>query len=270
MGRHADTRGAWRMAFDRWQRHEGHGEQCERLAPKLRQPCRGFSVKKRAFPAQRHFQFKKRKRDRGCSRTDPSTWATRGCLHHGRFALPKKTLGDIIQTQNDYVVGVKANQPTLLTTIEAASKTQKPKDTYIQTEKTRDRQTTRSVSVYEAPENLRQNWPGLANFVQVNRTGFRKGKPCEETNYYISSLDISAERFAEGIRQHWNIENRLHWVKDVDFGEDKSKIRTGNAPSVMSLIRNIVINIFRENGYTSIAVGKRMIAHDFLNMWNLF
>jgi len=59
---------------------------------------------------------------------------------------------------------------------------------------------------------------------------------------------MDAKEFARGIRHHWGIENRLHYVKDVTFKEDESKIRQGQAPGIFSLIRNLVLNIARLQG----------------------
>lgn len=128
----------------------------------------------------------------------------------------------------------------------------------------------RSCRVYKVPRCLREEWPGLKRIVIVRRWGNRSGKPYDETAYYISSLKERASVFHRGIRQHWAIENNLHWVKDVDFGEDKSKIRAGNAPVILSIIKNIAINVLTENGFQSIAQGKRMVAHDFNRIWKLF
>ena len=75
-----------------------------------------------------------------------------------------------------------------------------------------------------------------------------KGKEAKETAYFISSLSskTDAKIFNEGIRGHWNIES-FHYIKDVVFGEDKSKVKTKNSPCNYSIIRNLVINIFRKN-----------------------
>jgi predicted transposase YbfD/YdcC len=86
-----------------------------------------------------------------------------------------------------------------------------------------------------------------------------------ETAYYISSLDptkVSAKDFNIWIRSHWSIENSLHYVKDVTFKEDASKIITKNAPQNTSLIINIASNIFRKNGYHNIARAIRLVAND--------
>jgi len=84
--------------------------------------------------------------------------------------------------------------------------------------------------------------------VKVTRTVYKQKqdeKPTIETSYYISSRSISAKVYNQGIRSHWAIENSLHYVKDVTFREDASRIRTGDAPANFSLIRNIAINFLK-------------------------
>ena len=80
--------------------------------------------------------------------------------------------------------------------------------------------------------------------------------------YYISSLKITAAEFGQKIREHWLIENELHWTKDVVFKEDKSKIKTGMAPENFSIIRSIVLNMFRKNGFLSPTKTLRMFANN--------
>ncbi len=70
----------------------------------------------------------------------------------------------------------------------------------------------------------------------------------------------SPERLLELNRMHWGIENRLHWVRDETFGEDRSQIRTGNAPRVMATLRNLAITILRKSGATNIAKAIRQLA----------
>lgn len=66
----------------------------------------------------------------------------------------------------------------------------------------------------------------------------------------------------EGIRQHWRIENRLHWVKDVIFSEDAAPFSNYNAATNWSIIRNIAINLARKGGYNSLTKAERFLAHD--------
>jgi predicted transposase YbfD/YdcC len=89
--------------------------------------------------------------------------------------------------------------------------------------------------------------------------------------YFISSLPTTtpAKEFAQGIRGHWHIENSLHYVKDVTMKEDASKTRTQYAPQNNSLIKNIVLNILRQQGYTNIAQAIRLLANDIPKLWKL-
>ena len=91
------------------------------------------------------------------------------------------------------------------------------------------------------------------------------GKWRTETVYAITDLSphqASPDEIAAWIRGHWQIENGLHWVRDVTFDEDRSHIRTGNGPRVMASIRNLAISILRLTGTTNIAQGQRHHARD--------
>jgi predicted transposase YbfD/YdcC len=70
-------------------------------------------------------------------------------------------------------------------------------------------------------------------------------KTSEYDRYYISSLEARAERFGHVVRQHWSIENQLHWSLDVSFGEDKSRIRKNHAPENMNILRKLALNRLR-------------------------
>lgn len=73
----------------------------------------------------------------------------------------------------------------------------------MQEEKTRDRKTTRLVSVFQSTKGINPQWKGVKTVIKVERTGTRAGKTDDELVYYISSLNISAEKIAAGIRGHW-------------------------------------------------------------------
>lgn len=72
-----------------------------------------------------------------------------------------------------------------------------------------------------------------------------KGKISVETRYYVSSLNETAKKILNTIRSHWAIENSLHWVLDMSFGEDQSRIRKKNAPQAMAIIRHIALNLLQ-------------------------
>ena len=100
------------------------------------------------------------------------------------------------------------------------------------------------------------DWLGLGQVCCVERTRRRKGKETVERAYAITSLPperADAARLLEIWRGHWGIENRLHWVRDVVFGEDLSQVRTGSAPQLLAALRNLVIGMLRLGGVKNIS-----------------
>lgn len=86
-----------------------------------------------------------------------------------------------------------------------------------------------------------------------------------ETAYYVTSLAPSAAgpaRLAKLIRGHWEIENRLHWVRDVTYDEDRSQVRTASAPRALASLRNLAIGALRHAGATNIAKSLRWTSRD--------
>lgn len=125
------------------------------------------------------------------------------------------------------------------------------------------------MSVFDDLNGIDLDWVALQSLVQVERIGIRHFKPYQQINYYISSLATSALKFAQGIRGHWGIENRLHWVKDVIRGEDAAPFRDYNAATNWSFIRTIAINIARMCGYDSLTKAERFLAHDIEKLFSL-
>ena len=182
--------------------------------------------------------------------------------------MSKKTVEQIINSGNDYVITVKANQPKLYHQIQKNILDSDSTSTHHDFEKVRDRITERRVSVFNNLEDISQQWVGLKSLVRVERFGTRAGKSYEETAYYISSINLDAYGFSLGIRGHWGVENRLHWVKDVIFGEDKAQMVDGYAAANFSILRSFVINIFRTNGFDSLTKAIRHCAHNILLLFS--
>ena len=89
------------------------------------------------------------------------------------------------------------------------------------------------------------DWRSLQSIIRIDSTREIKGKSTMETRYYISSLKEPAEKILKKIRSHWAIENSLHWVLDLSFGDDQSRIRKDNAPQVMAIIRHMALNLLQ-------------------------
>ena len=104
------------------------------------------------------------------------------------------------------------------------------------------------------------DWPGLGQVCCVERTRRRKGKESVERAYAITSLPperADAARLLEIWRGHWGIENQVHWVRDVVFGEDQSQVRSGSAPQLLAALRNLVLGLLRLSGVKNIAAALR-------------
>ncbi len=72
------------------------------------------------------------------------------------------------------------------------------------------------------------------------------GKVSKEVRYFICSISADAKVFSQAVRKHWSIENQLHWVLDVSFNEDLSRVRRGNAAENMSVLRHLVLNLLKK------------------------
>ena len=103
-------------------------------------------------------------------------------------------------------------------------------------------------------------FPHAAQAIQIVRRRKVNGTWSRQTCYAVTSLTVtqaSHTQLAAIIRGHWGIEDRLHWVRDTDFGEDASQVRTASGPRIMASLRNLIITIVRLAGVTSIAAALR-------------
>ena len=123
------------------------------------------------------------------------------------------------------------------------------------------RRARRTVKVILAPAWI--EFEGAAQVAQLRRTVTRNGKKTVDVAYVITS-DRMADpaALAAWVKGHWEIENKLHWVRDVTYQEDKSLVRTGNAPRVMASLRSLAISLLRLAGHANIAAANRHHARD--------
>lgn len=100
----------------------------------------------------------------------------------------------------------------------------------------------------EAPEWLTgfAQWRDLKSLIKIEATRQIKEQQTTEVRYYLANLMPGAERAAQAVRQHWGVENSLHWVLDVAFREDESRVRVGNAPENLAPARKITHNLLQQ------------------------
>ena len=109
------------------------------------------------------------------------------------------------------------------------------------------------------------DWPGVRQVCQLTRRTVRDGKETVEVQYAISSAPrelADAAQLLRWWRGHWWIENGVHYVRDVTFGEDASRIRSGGAPQILAAMRNAALTLLRALGTDNIAEALRE------NAWN--
>ncbi|RJT19290.1 ISAs1 family transposase [Mesorhizobium waimense] len=156
----------------------------------------------------------------------------------------------------DYLLAVKANQPTLCREIEAffADAPQASLDRVTDTDKGHGRIEQRTVTVTREVEWLSgdRRFPGelrlpdVAAIIKVQSKAELKDRCRLETRYYITSAKLTAEAAADAVRGHWGIENQLHWVLDVVFNDDQSRTRKGHGAKNMAVVRHFAINHLRQ------------------------
>ncbi len=167
--------------------------------------------------------------------------------------MPKKTLETIISSGNDYIVQVKKNQKKLYYACKKISEESISISSFESYDKGHGREEIRKTTLFYRDSRISSEWDSINLVIQVERLSKRKTKTSYETSYYVSSLETEdAEEIGLGIRNHWSIENRLHWVKDVIQNEDNSRIKKENGIITLSILKNIAINICRQNGFNSI------------------
>jgi predicted transposase YbfD/YdcC len=161
----------------------------------------------------------------------------------------------IRDAQADYLLAVKANQPTLRSEIETFFADAPPAslESTADVDKGHGRIEQRTVTVAREvdwldgdrrfPGELRL--PGVATIIRVASRAELKDRCRFETRYYVSSATLSAPRAAAAVRGHWAIENSLHWVLDVTFGDDQSRVRKGHGAKNMAVVRHFAINLAR-------------------------
>ena len=153
----------------------------------------------------------------------------------------------------DYVLAVKDNQPILADSVRdffalCKAAPEKTPHTVAETvEKDHGRLETRRCYAFDQLDCLHraEQWPGLKSFAVIESERLANGKLSTERRFYISSLPAEAARLAYAARQHWKVENCLHWCMDVAFADDQMRARTGHAAHNLSVLKQLTLNLIR-------------------------
>jgi predicted transposase YbfD/YdcC len=165
----------------------------------------------------------------------------------------------------NWILTVKGNQPHLHQQLSRLPWRAVP-DATRDTDRGHGRREIRTLKILTIFTGI--NFPHAAQALQIRRRRRRLDEPkrfTTETVYAITDLHVHQAKpaqLAAWIRGHWAIENKIHWIRDVTYDEDRSQIRTGTGPEVMAALRNAAIGALRTAGITNIAAGTRHHARD--------
>jgi predicted transposase YbfD/YdcC len=166
----------------------------------------------------------------------------------------------IVEQGGEYAMALKGNQGTLHDDVRTfLDDPACPAAASVQTvDGEHGRIETRTATVCTDIDWLQadHHWPGLAAIGKVERISETVAKTTTETAYYILSTALSVERFNDVVRQHWGVENRLHWRLDVVMNKDQARTRSDNGPHNMAVLRHMAINVMQKNGDKDALRGK--------------
>jgi predicted transposase YbfD/YdcC len=182
----------------------------------------------------------------------------------------KEIANQIIEAGGDYILTVKDNQPHLLADIReclgrALDGAAAAGNTYEVTERGHGREETRSYFVLPDPEGIRdqQAWVGLKVIGMCLRTRVSNGSRSDEAHYFIGSRIMNAAGYGVGLRDHWGIENHLHWQLDITFGEDANRVQRRHGAENLALVRRLALALLKRHpGKESMACKRLAAAYD--------
>jgi predicted transposase YbfD/YdcC len=166
----------------------------------------------------------------------------------------KEIAAQIVAGGGNYILTVKDNQPHLLEDIQAcferaidANFAGFAHDTYERRERGHGREEYRCYTVLHTTDGIRhrEDWAGLTTLGMCYSERTVAGKTTAEARYFIGSKRASAKYYGGGLRNHWGIENTLHWHLDVTFGEDHNRVQRRNAAENLALLRRLTLSLLQ-------------------------
>jgi predicted transposase YbfD/YdcC len=173
------------------------------------------------------------------------------------------TLALLEHHQCHYLMGLKGNQPKLYASAQTLLQQATPLSVESELDTSHGRTLERTVKVYELLSALPERWArsGVQRIVWVLRQGMRQGRTVSQWHAYLTNWCADAATFMGLIRNHWQIENGLHWVKDVTFEEDYPPRRGGQAPIAWAVLNSFMITLARRIGARTVPDAMRKLAN---------
>lgn len=181
----------------------------------------------------------------------------------------KEIAAKIVDGGGDYVLTVKDNQPKLLDDIQKAFIQAFENDlhgwdhdTWMIEEQGHGRKETRTYTILRDLKGIRhaEAWKGLRVIGICCSERTVAGETSEEVRYFIGSKKASAKAYGTALRHHWGIENGLHWLMDVTFGEDKNRVTKRHGAENLALVRRLALSLLKQNEENRSIACKRLHA----------
>ena len=181
----------------------------------------------------------------------------------------KNIAAQIVQGKGDYVLALKGNQGKLFDDVRLLLGCHMrddfadcPVSRYVEVEKGHGRQEERRYYQITAPSYLhgRSEWKGLKTIGAAVRIYEENGVRKSDTRYYLSSLRRNGKRFANAVRNHWGIENSLHWSLDMTYREDESRVRNRTFAENLSWLRRFTLSLIKQHPGKQSNIMKRRMA----------
>lgn len=191
------------------------------------------------------------------------------CLTLDALHTQTETVKTLHECNQQYVIGLKPNQPSLYRTAEDLHQHATALSVATETDSSHGRSVQRLVWVYAAPQHLKAKWQGVTTLIWVERQGTRNQQSFRHQHCYLSNAQFTAAEFLTRIRGHWQIENRLHWVKDVTFKEDNPLRRGGHAPVTWAIFHSFCITLARRLHFRTVPDCCRDFANQVVKVFHL-
>lgn len=181
----------------------------------------------------------------------------------------KNIAAQIVQSKGDYVLALKGNQGKLFDEVRWLMDCHLrddfagcPVSRHVEVEQGHGRLESRTYYQVTAPSDLhgRSDWKGLKTIGAVVRVYEENGVEKSATRYYVSSLRRNGQRFAHAVRNHWAIENTLHWSLDMTFREDESRVRNRTFADNLSWLRRMTLSLIKQHPHKQSNIMKRRMA----------